>query len=424
MKSKTFLEIILSFVLIAAFASTGVAAPSSDLSSYVLLARDKINFQGGTDAGYSRGYVLGGNVGVNKAAATTNEISITVGQNGLFVMSPGTHLVGDRIALGTQAQVWDVYVNYQNGSGWNATNTKLGGSTVQGTINTFTPPIFNPWPTTADICGSFAPVGTTDINVPKNGTLTLTPGAYQDVNVMDGGTLYLQAGTYTVRRFTTGQVVNVYTVPGTIIHIWGDGVSTTRDFNLGGNGSYFGGVTPSWDSKACICVDDAFNNSALTDNNNTIQFSDNGTFWGVIYAPGSDIGLGHNFTHYARFVAKTISTDVNDNITTAIELSGFEAIPGNNQVILNWSTETENDNAGFNIYRAESEAGEYIKINNSLIPAKGSSTEGASYQFVDTDVQNRKTYYYKLEDIDLNGTATMHGPVSATPRWVFGIFGK
>ena len=35
-------------------------------------------------------------------------------------------------------------------------------------------------------------------------------------------------------------------------------------------------------------------------------------------------------------------------------------------------------------------------------------------------LQNRKTYYYKLEDIDINGTATMHGPVSATPRLIYG----
>jgi len=36
-------------------------------------------------------------------------------------------------------------------------------------------------------------------------------------------------------------------------------------------------------------------------------------------------------------------------------------------------------------------------------------------------VQNRKTYYYKLEDIDLNGTSTMHEPVSATPRLIYGV---
>ena len=66
----------------------------------------------------------------------------------------------------------------------------------------------------------------------------------------------------------------------------------------------------------------------------------------------------------------------------------------------------------------------YIKINPSFIPAKGSSTQSASYEFIDNNVQNRKNYYYKLEDIDLNGTSPMHGPVSATPRWIFWIFGK
>jgi hypothetical protein len=91
-------------------------------------------------------------------------------------------------------------------------------------------------------------------------------------------------------------------------------------------------------------------------------------------------------------------------------------------VILEWSTESEIDNAGFNTYRAESEGGEYVKINNALISAKGSSIQGTSYEFTDTNVQNRKTYYYKLEDIDLNGTPTMHGPLSSTPRWLLGIF--
>jgi hypothetical protein len=108
---------------------------------------------------------------------------------------------------------------------------------------------------------------------------------------------------------------------------------------------------------------------------------------------------------------------------TLIELASFAATPKSAEVILQWETESEIDNAGFNLYRSASENGEYIKINDSLIPAQGSSTQGASYEFVDTDVKNRKTYYYKLEDIDLNGTATMHGPVSATPRWLLGIFG-
>jgi hypothetical protein len=106
---------------------------------------------------------------------------------------------------------------------------------------------------------------------------------------------------------------------------------------------------------------------------------------------------------------------------TAIKLSAFTAIPSNGKVTLVWETETELDNAGFNIYRSESENGSYAKLNSALIPAKGSAAHGATYEFADRDVQNRKTYYYKLEDIDLYGKSTMHGPVSAMPRLIYGI---
>ncbi len=105
---------------------------------------------------------------------------------------------------------------------------------------------------------------------------------------------------------------------------------------------------------------------------------------------------------------------------TLIALSSLEAIPANGAVALQWSTESEIENAGFNIYRSLN-GEEYEQINNGLIPAEGSPTEGTTYELMDTGVQNRKTYHYKLEDVDLNGTTTMHGPVSATPRLIYGI---
>lgn len=104
--------------------------------------------------------------------------------------------------------------------------------------------------------------------------------------------------------------------------------------------------------------------------------------------------------------------------TTLIILSSFTVTPFNREVMVEWTTESEIDATGFNLYRAESEDGQYVKINPSLISAEGSSTSGATYQYVDNGVKNRTTYYYKLEDIDTNGTGTMHGPVSATPKRV------
>lgn len=104
--------------------------------------------------------------------------------------------------------------------------------------------------------------------------------------------------------------------------------------------------------------------------------------------------------------------------STLITLSSFDAAPGNKKVTLTWTTESEIDNAGFNIYRAEA-GGEYVKVNDEIIPAQGSATSGATYEFVDEDVQNRVTYSYKLEDVDANGTATMHDAKSATPRVIY-----
>jgi len=106
---------------------------------------------------------------------------------------------------------------------------------------------------------------------------------------------------------------------------------------------------------------------------------------------------------------------------TLIELISFDADAGWKSVTLQWSTASEIDNAGFNIYRAETEDGEYIKINKTLISAQGAPTQGASYRFVDRGLKNKKTYFYKLEDIDLSGSSALHGPISATPSF-FAIF--
>ncbi len=105
---------------------------------------------------------------------------------------------------------------------------------------------------------------------------------------------------------------------------------------------------------------------------------------------------------------------------TVIELADFGVQPRNRAVSIVWMTDAEIDNAGFNLYRAGSEDGEYSRINDALIPAEGTATKGASYSFVDNNVRNGKTYWYKLEDVDLSGVSTMHGPVSATPRLIHG----
>jgi hypothetical protein len=107
------------------------------------------------------------------------------------------------------------------------------------------------------------------------------------------------------------------------------------------------------------------------------------------------------------------------NSPTRIELSAIEAIPSNKQITLKWQTESETDNAGFNIWRADN----FVRINDVLIPASGSPLSGSEYDFVDEWVLNGKRYFYLLEDIDNNGISTFHGPVKATPR-LFYLLGR
>jgi hypothetical protein len=50
-------------------------------------------------------------------------------------------------------------------------------------------------------------------------------------------------------------------------------------------------------------------------------------------------------------------------------------------------------------------------LNSTLIPGQFTSFAGHKYSFIDANVTKGNLYYYKLEDIDLRGKRTMHGPV-------------
>jgi len=99
----------------------------------------------------------------------------------------------------------------------------------------------------------------------------------------------------------------------------------------------------------------------------------------------------------------------------AIDLTSFTAEADADYVTLAWETGTEVDNAGFNLWRGEAADRPYTKHNDALIPAEGDPVSGASYVYTDADVVKGITYYYQLEDVDIYGVSTFHGPVSATP---------
>lgn len=91
-----------------------------------------------------------------------------------------------------------------------------------------------------------------------------------------------------------------------------------------------------------------------------------------------------------------------------VELIYFKTIQNDDNIILEWLTATEKNNAGFNIWRSDTPDGEYQRINDILIPSEGNEYSGKLYQYEDAAAQPGKTYYYKLEDIDYSGVSTFH----------------
>ena len=104
-----------------------------------------------------------------------------------------------------------------------------------------------------------------------------------------------------------------------------------------------------------------------------------------------------------------------DDGSLPVELSSFTATTGDGEITLKWVTESEIENLGFNIYRSASSNVKFLIINDELIPGAGSSSRRHEYEYVDQDLTNGVTYWYRLEDVDYSGNTELHGPVSATP---------
>jgi hypothetical protein len=97
-----------------------------------------------------------------------------------------------------------------------------------------------------------------------------------------------------------------------------------------------------------------------------------------------------------------------------IVLSSFNAAFDGNAIKIEWCTASENSNLGFYLLRAEESDMQYIIVNKELITGNGTCSIQHNYNFLDRDVHQGSHYYYKLEQIDLNGSRKTYGPVYVT----------
>ncbi len=97
---------------------------------------------------------------------------------------------------------------------------------------------------------------------------------------------------------------------------------------------------------------------------------------------------------------------------TPVEISVFTLNARIGAVHIQWTSESETANLGYNILRSSSKNGDYVAVNQEIIPGSGDSQHPHSYQFTDESVEPGAVYFYLLEDIDYQGHRTAHGPQS------------
>ena len=108
-----------------------------------------------------------------------------------------------------------------------------------------------------------------------------------------------------------------------------------------------------------------------------------------------------------------------------VSLSSFRPVRDRKtgRVVITWVTESELNNAGFNILRSDTRGGAFEVVNlKGLIAGHGTTGERHVYTFTDTTAKPNVVYYYRIEDVSLDGKRTtlrttyLRGNVSASGK--------
>jgi uncharacterized repeat protein (TIGR01451 family) len=142
----------------------------------------------------------------------------------------------------------------------------------------------------------------------------------------------------------------------------------------------------------------------------------------TINATASTFSSASLSTNTATVTATTSDPNLSNNTasatstiqaSTAVDLAAFHAyVQADGSTSLEWNTHEESRNLGFNIYR-EDGSGRH-RVNPSLVAGsglllRGSKPQHAAKAYRWIDPQGGASFYW-IEDLDVNGTRTLHGP--------------
>ena len=92
-------------------------------------------------------------------------------------------------------------------------------------------------------------------------------------------------------------------------------------------------------------------------------------------------------------------------------------------IVIHWTTQSEVDNAGFNILRSQTKTGEFKVVNAQLIPGAGTKADSTTYTWTDATAKPNVVYYYQIQDVSFAGerqtlaTVRLRGFISAKGKF-------
>ena len=145
--------------------------------------------------------------------------------------------------------------------------------------------------------------------------------------------------------------------------------------------------------------------------------------WGWIRSDEDGrLGRMHQATYYGH-ASDIASPGQTVGSILPVSLSKFRPERLDNGLIrIVWITESELNNAGFNILRSEKIDGEFKQINTKLIAGQGTTSERTTYTHIDTSAKPNVVYYYQIQDVSLDGqvqtlrTTHLRGNVTAVGK--------
>jgi uncharacterized repeat protein (TIGR01451 family) len=247
-------------------------------------------------------------------------------------------------------------------------------------------------------------------------TATISGGVVTAITVTSGGSGYTSAPAVTfsggggcpsaVATVTSGAVSALTLTSG------GSGYTTAPAVTIFTNGSGSGATaTATLTSGAVTALSITAAGSGYT---NTPVITIAGAATVDTTQLVNNVTVTYNETD--TYTANDPSTDtVTVESPTVVKMLTIDAIQTKNGVTVKWQTSFEQDNLGFYVWRSGAD-GVKTRVTDHIITGSAlfsgrKITAGRSYRFTDTKAPAGFAQYW-VEDVDLKGVHTMHGPVT------------